>query len=371
MDVGSDAIRAFVFEVSSGNGPPKPLRKFVWHVAVATSPIRLVQRIQKSVSALEHALKRPPYRMTVGLGPEVAECTLQSWIGEIPGSGTFLSRRDIRNSYQRLFEKHANLRRAMVVAPAELLVNGYPLAQEEDGKSDVVLRRKDVKEIKFMTMALSMSMEAGALFAEMKNSFGGVGIEFLPLVIAEKEAVVHACGMRDVLVIDVRENLTACIAVKGGRFAGVGFIPFGTRRFAEALAKDLGRSLSKAHGMLRLYTQGIGGPVRPRLSASVEKTAGEWKQSLVRVLDSIAVAAGPLSDRVVILGAGAELPEVRSALQANDWLGSFSHAERPRLRTLDGAAFSGGDTFGGYLSGFEDAGLASLMVYSLHHKPIF
>lgn len=371
VDVGSDAIRAFVFESSSGGGPLKPLRKFVWNVVVSTSAIRLVRKVQKSITALVNALKQPPHKITVGLGPEVAECALQNWIGEIPGSGTFLTHRDIRISYKRLFEKYANLRRAMIVAPVELLVNGYPLAWQENWKSDDVLRRKDVKEVRFMTMALFMPMEAGTLFAEIKNGFGGINIEFLPLVVAEKEAVVLRCGMRDALIVDVREDATACIAVKGGRFAGVGFSPFGTRRFAEVVARGSGRSLTKTHEMLRLHARGIRNPIRSKTSAIARETAGEWKKFFVRMLDSIATSAGPLPDQIAVLGPGAEFPEVRKALQASDWLGSFSHAERPVLRALDGTAFSDGDTLEGHLGGCEDAGLASLMVYSLYHRPIF
>ena len=370
MDVGSDAIRAFVFEDAAGDGLPKPLGKFVWNAAAPISAIRLVRKIRENVSALERAFARPPHRITIGLGAEVAECALQGFAGEILGSGTFLTRGDIRTSYQRLFEKHADVRRAMIVAPTELLVNGYPLG-EDTWKNDTISLRKDIRELRFMTMALTMPTEAGALFAEMKNSFGGVGIELLPLVVAEKEAVVARCGMKDVLVIDVRENATACIAVKDGRFAGVGFIPFGTRRFAEALARNFSRPLPEAHAMARLYAQGIGDPARLGVTKIAREGAGEWKKFLIRTLDSIASAAGPLPDHVVVLGPGAEFPEVRSALQAGDWLGSFSHTERPVLRILNGAAFSGGDTLGGHLGAYEDAGLASLMVYSLYHKPIF
>ena len=372
IDVGSDAIRAFVFEAYGAGALPSPVGKFVWNIPAATSAIRLVRKVQESVSALAHALKRPPHRITVGLGPEVAECTLQSWIGDIAGSGTFLTRREIAASYQRLFDKHASLRRAMIVAPAELLVNGYSLAWDENWKSDTALRRKDVHEVKFMTMALTMPTDAGVLFGEIKNSFGGIAIEFLPLVVAEKEAMVRAFGMENALVIDVREDATACIAVKDGRFAGVGFTPFGTRRFAEMLARISGRSLPEARDMLRHRARSIGNASSPGVILPVvAETAAEWKKFLVRALDSIAVSAGPLPDQVMVLGAGAELPEIRAALQAGEWLGAFSHAERPRLRAIDGAAFSGGDTLGGHLSGFEDAGLASLMVYSLYHKPIF
>lgn len=367
MDVGSDAIRAFAYEAPVAGALPKPAGKFVWDIPASTSAIRLVRKVQESISALMRALARPPSRITVGLGPEIAECTLQSWDGDVADRGTFLSRDDIRASYRGLFEKNASLRRAIIVAPAELLVNGYPLVWEENWKSDEALRRKNIKDVKFMTMALTMPTEAGLLFGEIKNSFGGVAIEYLPLVIAEKEAIVRAFGMRDALIVDVRWHATACIAVKDGRFAGVGFTPFGMRRFVDLLARATGRAHHEAHDMLRRRAQSVGGADVP----SVVETAGEWKKFLIRTFDSIAVGAGPLPDQVIVLGPGAELPEIRNVLLAGDWLGAFSHAERPRLRAVDGAAFSGGDTLGGHLAGFEDAGLASLMVYSLYHKPIF
>ena len=148
-----------------------------------------------------------------------------------------LTRRDIRAYYHKLFTENTDLRRAMIAAPVEVLVNGYPIVWKGGSAAEDVLPRKDVAEIAFRTLALYMPVASGATFAEIKNSLGGMPIEFIPLVVAEKDAVAGALGARDAFVIDVGGDETTLLAIRGGRFAHAAFVPYGVRRFTEALGK--------------------------------------------------------------------------------------------------------------------------------------
>ncbi|TSD04614.1 MAG: hypothetical protein Greene071436_109, partial [Parcubacteria group bacterium Greene0714_36] len=183
-----------------------------------------------------------------------------------------------------------------------------------------------------------MPVESGAMFVEIKNSLGGVPVEFVPLAVVYKNAITEHLALQDCFVVDIGENETTLLSLRDGRFSHAAFIPLGARRITAPL---------------------------PKLSG-----AAQWKKSFVSAIESFA-AAGPLPADLLLTGGGAYIPEIRAALLAPDWMAGVSYAAAPRLRVLEGNTFFGGDTVGGYLQGAEDAGLAALAVYAGARHPVF
>jgi len=378
MDVGADAIKAVVFEAPSegargrGNtdtaaGLPRVREKFLWDLPISCSPLRLVQKIKESVFAMTEKIRMTPQKVVVALGPEVGEYALQSWVS--PGAHAPLTRKHIRDAYQRLFEEHADLRRAMIAVPVDVLVNGYPWTDRDGASGFAPAGLSD--EIVFQTMALSLSVENGALFNGLKNALAGIPLAFLPLVVAEKEALASALNIRDAFFIDVGADTTALLSVREGRLMHTAFMPMGIRRMASIAAKNYRYSLRDARLAMRHYAQG-GIRDKPLAFASAAAAAGaaEWKENFLRSLDAF-YPTGPLSPTILLAGGGARYPEIRAVVEASDWLGGFSYGQKPALRVLEGATFFNGNTLGGNVQGPEDAGLAALMAYVMHHRSIF
>ncbi len=350
VDVGSDAIKALLFEFRSddagagqmnGGVHPariRPIEKFVSTLPPGYTGLRLVQKIRENVFAMVRRIERVPAGIVIAIGPTVAEYKTDTWRVALGNGNKLLTRRELASHYQRLFEENSDLRRAAITAPVEVLVNGWPLAAGEKGLDEQILPRSEVKELAFRTLSLYMPVELGAVFAEIKNVLGGMPIEFVPLALAEKEAVVSALGAEDFFLIDVGGAETSLIAVKKGRFARAAFIPLGARGMRDVKSRD--------------------------------KEIGQWKELFRKALGAF-YTSGPLPTNVLLAGGGARIAQLRSALQTADWLGEFSHAVVPGIRVLEGASFFGGDTLAGHLGGPEDAGLASLIIYSLGHRPLF
>ncbi|OGZ97166.1 MAG: hypothetical protein A2679_00155 [Candidatus Sungbacteria bacterium RIFCSPHIGHO2_01_FULL_54_26] len=389
MDVGSDAIKSLLFELpedtESSDGTrrtvalPQPIEKFIWELPEQYSGLRLARKIREGVFRMMQHLQEVPEQIIIAVGPTVAECRVDTW-SAVPGlGGSMLTRRDIRAQYHDLFASHNDLRRAVIVAPIEVLVNGYPLTRDAVEQtqrtsrraSDAVLPRSRVQEIVFRTLSLHMTVENGATFAEIKNALAGMPIEFIPLAVAYKEAITRGLGIGDALVVDVGGNETTVLSVRNGQFSHVAFMPHGTRRFAERLAKKSDRTFREAQKAMRGHATALPGQRGNKQAEGVAvAAAAQWKQSFVSALGSFA-AAGPVSDTLLLAGGGAHLAELRSALMAGDWMGGVSHATVPKLRVLDGSAFFGGDTLGGHVAGPENAGLAALTVYVQVRQPIF
>ena len=371
VDVGSDTIKALLFEVNE-DGTPRPIEKFVWELPAAYSVVRLAQKIRENVFAMVRRVERVPEEILVAFGPTVAECVTSTWRILPQKYGGVLTRADIRNYWRGLIAENTDLRRAMIAAPIGFAVNGYPLIWGENWVSEEILPYGEVREISFRTLALYMTVENGAMFAEIKSSLGGMPVEFLPLVVAENEAIALSLGVREALVADIGGDETSLFMIREGRLAEVRFMPMGAKRFASELAKKNGREdLVESQRAMHQYVQGMGDPRSRALSAeAASRAAGQWKALFRRGLEAF-YAAGALPETVLLAGGGARFPELRRVLQASDWLGAFSHTDTPVLRLLDGAAFFNGDTLGGHLGGGEDVGLASLVIYSLSHQPIF
>lgn len=381
MDVGADAIKAVVFNAASEGargrgkpdtaaGLPRVREKFVWDLPISCSPLRLVQKIRESVFAMTEKIRITPEKVVIALGPEVGEYALQSWVS--PGVNAPLTRKHIRDAYQRLFEEHADLRRAMIAVPVDVLVNGYPWTDPDaaPGGADATPHGSS-DEIVFQTMALSLSVENGALFNGLKNALAGIPLAFLPLVVAEKEALASALNIRDAFFIDVGADTTALLSVREGRLLHTAFMPMGIRRMAEIAAKNYRYSVRDARLAMRHYAEGgRRDEAFARASAAAAAGAAEWKENFLRALDAF-YPTGPLSPMILLAGGGARYTEIRAVVEASDWLGGFSHDQKPVLRVLEGAAFFGGNTLGGNVQGPEDAGVAALMAYVMHHRPLF
>lgn len=355
-------------------GTVLPLEKFVWDLPEQYTGVRLARKIREGVFRMVQYLEGVPERIFIAAGPTVAECALRTWrvAPARVGSGKTVMRRDLRAAYHELMLAEADMRRAVIATPVDVMVNGYSLPVQLPSRGDAVLPRALVRDVAFRTLSLYLPLENGATFGEIRQSLGGMPIEFLPLAVAHTEAVAGRLGMRDALVVDVGGDETSVIAVRGARLAHAAFLPYGARGFAERLRKQAEHSFAGAQKEMRLRAQtGTLGPVADAAAASAAAVAaGRWKELFVSSLESFA-ASGPLPADLLLAGGGAHFPEVRAALASSDWMGGVSHALSPRLAVMNGALLFGGDTLGGYLTGPEDAGLASLAVYATMHRPIF
>lgn len=370
MDVGSSAIKGMLFEMPSADAlpRPRPIRKFVWGLPDALPPLRLVQKVKKSIGEMIKAVRDMPEQIYIGVGPAIGEGALEDWMIRMSEDKGMLTWHDIHAVYRRLFAEHTDPRRATIASPIELLVNGYSLAWQDGWHTEGILPRSQVQEICFRTLGFTMALESGAVFMEVKKDFASVPIEFLPLALAEKEAVVKNLGIRDAFIIDIGGSETALVSVREGRFIHAAFMPFGTDRIAASLP---GRLPIEARAIIRQYGMGMGdASLRAEVSASVTRVAEDWKKQFVAVLD-VFYPTGSLPATVLVSGGGARLREMRAMIEARDWLGAFSYTDQPSVRVLEGAGFFGGDTLGGNLQGPEDTGLAALILYAFQHQPIF
>lgn len=397
IDVGSHSIKALVFHAPKTPALPKIIKKLAVKLPAAYDPKRTALKFREFLFFIVKDLGRVPGRITAAFEPSLAGHTLATWIfrpgggkprpliaeyyntrqnsagdGPAPRAqdipkerGKIVSRENIAAYFQNLFAEHSDPGRALLAYPLGLLVNGYPVAKIRKQKLE------GVKEIGFRTLLLNFPDEAGMILAEAKESLGGLPLEFIPLAVVFKEAAAGSLGITDALFVNVGGEETTLTFLREREITHIGSFSFGTRRFLRGISKIASVSLEEAEDVKRRYAPGSAGEAKKaELRDFLRQEAGFWKKMFLAELEA-AYHLGPLSPLVFLLGEGANLAEIGEALRSRDWFGNFSYAASPQVRILTAEGIFGGNTLGGFLQGPEETGLASLVIYSTCHEPVF
>lgn len=379
VDVGSHAIKALLFEaartseggeksaerfsVESGQplATPKVVKKLFFKLPVSDNQARIVAGLQKFLFATVKELERIPEKIVIAIGPNLADETLSLWTIRPQGLGRKISRRKLGVYFQNLFEANRDSQLASLVYPVGLSVNGYAATPE-------IIERTSAAEIGFKTLTLSFPETVGAGLTRIKQSFGGLPIEFIPLAAALKEAIIFSLGLEDAFLVDVGGEETTLILLKSGEVLQIISFAPGAHHFLRGLAKISGLSLEEAESKKRQYIQGLASEkVRSQLQEFFRQESEVWKKEFLAKLDYF-YHLGPLPPKILLFGGGARLSEIAAVLRGTDWLGNFSYTDAPEVKILDASNFFQGSSLGGFLQGPEDAGLASLIINSFHHE---
>ncbi|MBI4225382.1 MAG: hypothetical protein HY617_03555 [Candidatus Sungbacteria bacterium] len=342
LDVGSRTIKGLVYGISDNGSIIKGHKRVAIEMPAAYTADRIVGELHTMLASAIKEFGRVPAKVTAGFGTSLADYRVEQWDME-PGAKAHLDRKDMVEYFGRLFEQHTKEDRAMIATPAGVEVNGYPLLAEvlrRDVRHSLIAPGETVHSIRFRTLVSYFPPETGALLAEMKQMLGGVPIEFIPLASAYQEALAQRLNVRDAVLIDVGGTSTMVVMLKDGALAQTAAFPLGVSQ--------------------------IGGkPVR----SGDKKLIALWSRSLNDALDFL-YPFGPLTGETYLCGGGAYLSEVRAYIEQGEWLKTLSYAAAPNVTVLEGKSLFADNMLKGFLQGPEDAGLASVICYGMHHEVI-
>lgn len=366
IDAGSHSIKTVVFEMPRASlatgAVPKIIKKTVVKLPASFESSLLVVKLREILFAMVRDLERVPEKITIGIGPSLGSLNYVKWAIRPTGGERIISQKELNRYFQNLFEQKRDPSLALLAYPLEIFANGYSVSDKEKFPA---LERALIKEIVFQTLAITFLPEAGAALADAKRSLGGLPIEFVPVIAAEKRAMVRLLKISDALLVDVGGEDTVVALLKERQLVQISSFPLGVRHFLRGIAKITSISTEEAEDVKRQYVQGLTTETsRNALRNFLTKESDLWKQMFLQELD-IFYPQGPLPKDVLLYGDGAYLPEIAGILRSPDWITNFSYVESPEVRVSSGESIFGGDTLGGFVQGPEDLGLASLMVYSI------
>lgn len=367
LDVGSYSVKAVIFQSNIGSYPPGVVKKMTMQLPVLADPLRTARKLHEFLFDAAKELGKVPEKITVGIGPSLAEFSLVTRAVPVAPSRRTISGRELADYFKTMSEQNNDTKQRVIAFPAGVYANGYPISPSVLARSDTSM----VKEISFSFLTAALSREVAEAFEHTQKMLGGIQIEFIPIAGAYQEVIRKVLQMKDVFLVDVGEKYTFLMLVKDGIIAALSVFPSGMHQFVSAIAQERGISLEEAERIKRHYTDGL---LKSAKSGDARKIFARetvvWKAKFLDALSPF-YRAGPITEDVILCGGGAQMPEIRAALLEGDWIKNFSYVDNPRVRVLEARGMFEGDSLGGFLQGPEECGLASLIIYSMHHEPIF
>lgn len=372
MDMGSHAIRGVVFAVSDPGETPRVLKKIVYKFPQSLRMEKSGHRLHEFLFSLIKSLEKVPTKIIIALSPNAGECTLAYWKAVQPKITTAM---ELRKQFQNLFEINQDQNKALMAYPLELMVNGYPasrvLAGIPNGSRDWYKHLQGAEEIVFRTMLVHLPDEISADLKDTKESLGGMPIEFVPRLAVYKESIVGALKIPDLFLVEVGGEETTLALIKNKELVQFRSFPLGSRYFFRSIARRFDVSFGAAEDLKRQYSQGLLGEAkRSQLKEFLLKKVEEWEKLFLEGLKDF-YPPGPMPADVALTGEGALMLEITAIVKSSGWFSEFSYAGIPKVRVLAAENVFTGDTSGGFLREPQEFALASLVFYSLHHKPLF
>lgn len=367
VDIGSDSVKTIVFEISEDGGAVRGVRKIITKLNPESDAARIISSLHEVVFSIIKQLQSSPESIVVGLGPNIADASLQSWNVAIEKGKRIATAADIKKIFGTAFEQSRSPSQAVLAYPTDILGNGYVVSSENLFRTPAHV----LKEVGFNTVLLSFPQQVSNAMVELRQMFGGIPVEFVPSVVVLREAVVDALQTTDTFLVDVGGSHTLLLFIKNKRLAQFSYIPLGAHQFSHTLSAHRKESFADSEDLKSQYIQGLVNEAEVRMIRHIfAQVSNEWKTAFLHELDAF-YPCGPLPEYLFLTGGGSYIPEVRSAVYAPEISKNFSHAQALNVRILKGPAFFHGDPLQGMLQGPEDANVAALVHYSVYHKPLF
>lgn len=328
IDVGSEAIKALVFERSqnSSSSIPRVLKKMIVDTPGGEHGTRTINKLRELLFAIVKNYEKMPAKIIIGFDSAVLDESLVLWNIKFPETKERITRSDLKGYFNNLHSQKKDGMKATLDYPVAILANGYYTNPQ------VLAESRGISEIAFQVLHLTFQDSIGTSLANMKSSLGGMPIEFIAQIASIKNAVISKFSLKDVFLVKVGISETTLVLIKDDELRGIFSFPSGVW--------------------------------------DTKDNNGLWKNEFLKTLDSF-YNISYLPEDLFLFGKGANDPEIKSYLSSSGWISSYSYIESPRVRVLQPSAFFGGDSLEGFLQGPEDVGLASMIIYSKEHESIF
>lgn len=319
VDLSTDSIKGAVFRVEDLGKKIQMIKKMSMPIS-AFQKERSGHKLHEFLFNMVRELERIPSKITIAIGPHIGKYSIAYWSFPTKGGPRVSTAGDARKYFENLFEQHREPEKALVAYPLEVVANGYGMSHEPQYSE-----LKKAETLGFRTLMLYLPDGVGADLLDTKESFGGMPIEFVPRVAVYKEAIAGELGKKDVLLVELENEAATVALIKGGELRE-------SRTFSF-------------------------------------KGVTEWEKKFFEELEWF-YPVGPIPSEVLVFGEGTDLIDIVGRLKDGNWLRDYSFVNMPQVRTLEAQSIFKGDTLKGELRGTAEVGLASLIYYSLTHKPL-
>jgi cell division protein FtsA len=179
--------------------------------------------------------------------------------------------------------------------------------------------------------------------AALESVVEQLGLELIK-VVAEPYAVARSIsgeqvGQSGALFIDVGGGTTDVALVRQGSVEGTRMFALGGRAFSKSLADRLDTDFEAAERMEIDYAEGRDVDAHDEVAEIIGEDVAVWAAGVELVLEEFG-KEGLLPGRIELCGGGSALPEIRAALEADDFAQDLPFARRPQISMMHPSAVS-------------------------------
>lgn len=381
IDVGSHAVKAVIFEKTRDKKNPKVLKKIIMKLPPVFEPIRMVHKLREILFVVVKELGRIPEKLVIAFGPSLATHTFETWnAGAL--SAEKISVETLNRLFKGIADSHISAGRFIFAYPIDVFINGYAVASfRNNGWIISGFGKKDLSDDRFKEMALypgsvisfrvlvlSCSGDVGEGLSNLKKSFGGMPIEFIPTSFAHQHAATRVLGYQNIMLIDIGGEMTVLTEIQESVIGEITSIDVGGRNFVRGIARAAGISFDEAEDLKRQYASDQISEERKKIIRSfIGQEAEFWKKKFLDSLNAF-YRLGPLPPDVLLFGGGSNLEDVAAYLREGGWLEDFSYAKSATVRLMHGSDLFDGSSLKGFLQGPDEFTLGALIHYALEEK---
>jgi cell division protein FtsA len=238
--------------------------------------------------------------------------------------------------------------RLVHAAVVELKIDGYPVS------NPIGFTGAQLELAVFNAFAPMVHLGA------LQSVASQLGLQLLG-VIAEPYAVATCLdpgelGDAGAVFVDIGGGTTDVALVRQGGIAGTKMLALGGRAFTKGLAERFALSFSRAEALkLAAGEEGeLPEPVdRAMLDEALAEDAAVWLGGVELMISDLAEGE-LLPGRVYLCGGGAELPQIATALDGDEWWHRLPFARKPQVRPLSPADVVGLQDASGQLATRQD-----------------
>lgn len=345
LDIGTEFVKALVFEVVEGAGYIKGVGRARQKLSDmqgggVTDIHGVVLNCEKAIEEAATEAKKLPERAIVGIAGEL-----------IKGVTTTIKVKRNRPTTQIALNE---LQDIVNQVQAEAFKKARAELSQETGREEIDVQLVNAAIVSVMIdgykVSNPMSYQGKELSVSVYNSFAPIvqlgaletivrelGLELLA-VVAEPYAVARCLDEESTdfaaIFIDIGGGTTDVAVVRNGGVEGTKMFAIGGRAFTKRVATVLGESFAKAEEAKLLYSADKIDPERRQLIRNALATDIKvWLSALQLSLEEFG-ESDLLPSKILLCGGGSNLPEVRQALIDKDWSKNLAFARQPEVQFI-------------------------------------
>ncbi len=346
LDVGTEFVKALVFRVENG-------RAYILGTARIHQELKDMQGgaitdlkgvIGNCAKALEQACemaKITPNKVIMGIAGELVKGTTTTinYIRRNPDSK--ITPKELADIVHKVQEK------ALLQVKSQIAWETGK--QEVDVKLvnaavvDVKIDRHQVHDPigffgKNVTVSVYNAFSPMVYLGALESVAEGLGLDLIGIA-AEPYAVARSIGMEQgqdfsAIFMDIGGGTTDIALVRGGGLEGTKIFSIGGRAFTKHIAQELNISFAQAEELKMAYSANdLDNKKEEKLANILAEDISVWLEGVKMTLQEFGETE-LLPRRILLCGGGSLLPEMKQALEDEEWTKGLAFSKRPQVEFI-------------------------------------